>query len=115
MGKESSIGQELVRFLKYATNADIAATASLDINLQQARSEYGNNFNTLIVLNTSPINVKVTLDGYDVTVVNGNNGSFTFDWKDGIIYNSLQLTNINGATATGASSIFITYGRTGQQ
>jgi hypothetical protein len=113
MGKESSTGQEEVKFLKYATNADIAATASLDINLQADRSEYGNNFNTLIILNTSPVNIKVQLDDRDITVVNGNNGSFTFDWKDGIIYNSLRVTNLHAATATGASSIFFTYGRTG--
>jgi len=105
--------QEKIRFLKYATNTEIAASASLDINLQADRTTYGNNFNTLIILNTSAENIKVYLDDNAITAINGNNGSFTFDWKDGIIYNSLKIENLSGANAITASTLFITYGRTG--
>jgi len=113
MGKESSTQQEEIRFLKFATNAEIAATASESINLQADRSEFGNNFNTLIILNTGVQNIKVYLDDRAVSVVNGNNGSLTFDWKDGIIYNSLKLENMSATTAQAAATLHITYGRTG--
>jgi hypothetical protein len=113
MGKESSYKQENTRFLKFATNvAGINAGASLAIALESDRSQYGNNFNTLIILNTGASNVDVYLDGVQITTINGSNGSFTFDWKDGIIYNTLSVTNI-GAVAVSASALRITYGRTG--
>ena len=105
--------QQKTRFLKYATNTDINASSSLNINLQADRATYGNNFNTLIILNTSAQNIKVYLDDTAITAVNGNNGSFSFDWKDGIVYNSLKIENLSGTTATGAANIFITYGRLG--
>jgi hypothetical protein len=113
MGKESSQSQENIKFMKYATNTQINASSSLNINLQADRSEYGNNFNTFIILNTSTVNIKIYLDDKEFSVVNGNNGSLSFDWQDGIIYNSIKLENLSGATNADASTLFITYGRTG--
>lgn len=115
MGIESSTKQEMVKFLTFKSNtaAAINAGASLAFDLQTERATYGNNLNTLVVLNTSAVIVNVYLDGTQITSVSASNGSFSIDWKDGINFNFLTIQNADGAVACAQNALKITVGRTG--
>jgi len=114
--------QENQKFLKFLTCGIVAngATASQFLDsagsaflLENLRQEMGNNFNTLVVLNLGNVNFDVILDSETITTVNKNNGSFSFDWKDGVIFNKLELKNIDGALSSVSGDLRITVGRTG--
>jgi len=101
-------------FVRLTTNAEIAASGYEMINLEDYRSEFGGNFNTLTIINTDAnANIKVSLDGKDISKVLKNNGSLSFDWRDGIIYNSLKITNLSAADVVEAENLYITVGITG--
>jgi hypothetical protein len=112
---ESSQEQEKINFLKVIRNTEIAASAIQKINLAQYHTLYGLNFNTLTILNTSAESIGVYLDDSEVVQVIGNNGTFSFDWEDGVIYNLLSIENKSGGNAIAANAIVITIGRTGTQ
>lgn len=106
--------QPALKFLRVATHGIILATASENINLESTRAEFGPNFNTLILLNThASIIYNIYLDNIKVGVVAANNGTFSFDWKDGITYTFLKLENSAAATDGAANDVKITVGRTG--
>jgi hypothetical protein len=115
--------RESQRFVEFITNDGAINAGAVCVAFEDAdgvgkkleafRAIYGDNFNTLIVLNTSAVNVNVLLDGKTITTVNGNNGSFSFDWQDKILFNTLAFKNIDGAVAVGDNALRITLGRTG--
>lgn len=124
MAVQSGPEQERIRFLQFLTNdgtiaAGVTSAAFEDengvanIGLEKLRSQFGNNFNTLIVLNTGAVSMDVLLDGKTVTTVSSSNGSFNIEARDGVIYNSLSFKNIDGATALADNALRITVGRTG--
>ena len=102
------------KFLKRIAHAEIAVSTKLAIDLQSERSEYGNNFNTITILNTSTTSdIEVYLDGTKIQFVTKNNGAFSLDWRDGLLYNMLEIENTSAADAVTASQVKISVGRTG--
>ena len=103
-----------LKFLRTAGHAIMAAAGTEEIALDSIRSEFGVNFNTLLLINTNnSVAVNVYLDGVKVAYLPANNGSFSFDWKDGINYTFLKLENADAAVANAANDVKITVGRTG--
>lgn len=115
--------QQQIRFLEFLTNNGVIASGAVGVAFEDAnatalkleilRSRYGDNFNTLVVLNTGSVNVDVIIDGKTITTVNGSNGAFSFDWKDGILFNTLAFKNIDGANDLADNALRVTLGRTG--
>lgn len=107
-------GQPVLKFLRVATHGAINAAATEQIDLESVRSEFGTNFNTLLLVNThASVTYSVYLDGVKVAFLPANNGAFSFDWQDGIVYTFLKLENNSGATNGSANDVKITVGRTG--
>lgn len=115
--------QSDINFIRVTANAGsivdktAGGVASKEIiNLETYRQQFGLNFNTLVVTNTSTTSpIKVLLDGQEVAYVVKGNGIFQFDWKDGIIYNQLDIQNeaADGVGDIAAGEIQISIGRTG--
>jgi len=107
--------QENIRFIQAAPDSGIIAnTATHHLNLETIKVEYGHNFNTLTIINNSTEELSVKLDGRKVGYINGNGGSFGIDWKDGIVFDDVQITNEDAAASTAANEIRVIVGRTGQ-
>ncbi len=107
--------REKTRFMQRATQPEILASAKMEIDLNQLRADFGNNFNTLILTNTDTASaVNIYLDGVNVGYLTANNGSFSFDWQYGIKYNFLSLKNTNAGASIPADNIKITVGRSGR-
>lgn len=91
----------------------VAATVKVQVNLEALRAQFGQNLNTLAIENNDAVEISVTLDGKKVKYI-ASTDAWGFDWKDGINYSILEITNEHAATATVANKIRITVGRTGQ-
>lgn len=103
------------RFLTLTTNAaQILASASWAVDLRQARADYGDNFNTLVILNKGSENIQLALDANTIVEIAATGGTFSFDWEFGLNYNSLVITNTSAANAIAAEAIKVSYGRTGR-
>jgi hypothetical protein len=108
--------RETQRFLRSTTDLGIIASgATSRVNLEALKQEFGNNFNTIIITNNSTEEISYTLNGQKRGFVNGNSSSLSLDWRDGIIFDDLAITNEDGANATSANEIRITVGRTGDK
>lgn len=106
--------KEDINFLRREKNADAIDAGNVYVpNLENFKRDFGVNFNTLIILNTSGEQYSLSLDGIKVGDIAPNNGILSFDWRDGIIYSEIKLTNEDGSAQTSASEIFLTIGRTG--
>ena len=121
MGVNSNELQQ-TKFLTFLT-ADIVAAGvttsqfidenSNALTLETIRAQFGNNLNTLIILNTGAVDFWFSLDGKRISKVNKANGSFSMDWKDGVNFNRLEITNADSVTSSAAGDLSITIGRTG--
>jgi len=106
--------REQQKFIGLVADAGIiAAQASVHLNLESFKNEYGHNFNTLIVTNNAAEEISFTLDGRKLLYVKGSGGQLVLDHKDGIIFDDLIITNEDAAAATSANEIRISIGRTG--
>lgn len=106
--------QETIKFMERQTHPEIAISNKKEIDLDNLRGTYGNNFNTLIITNTDTSTpIEIYLDGIKVAYVTANNGVFSFDWEYGITYNFLSIENTSGAVTIDANAIKITCGRSG--
>ena len=91
----------------------IANTATAHTNLENIKTEFGLNFNTLLIRNGSTEELIVKLDGRNVAFLSGSGTIFAIDWEDGIIFDDLQITNNDAVASTAANEIRISVGRTG--
>ena len=90
-------------------------SAKNEIDLNDVRGDFGNNFNYLSIVNTDAgDDIEIYLDGVKVKYVTANNGTFSFDWEAGIKYNFLSIENVGGGTIA-ANAIKISVGKTGKQ
>ena len=107
--------RETVRFTEVVADAGvIAAGATVHLNLESIKNEYGHNFNTLIIVNNSTEEISLKLDGRDFAFINGSKGGLSIDWRDGVIFDDIQITNEDGVNPTSANEIRVSVGRTGQ-
>jgi len=115
---------EGVRFLQGLRNdGSIAAGATsvafedgdgTAVTMAQLHGKYGQNFNTLTVLNTdADASVDLLLDGAFVQTIQSSNGAFTIESRDGIIYNTIAFKNIDSANTVADNALRILVGRTG--
>jgi len=105
--------QETQKFLRPVTDVGVLTTGQIYlVDLSAFQREFGNNFNTLNVINKADEEISVTLDGKKVQYIPSLTGVMAFDWRDGLIYSTLAITN-EGATSTSANEIRISVGRTG--
>jgi len=103
-----------IKFMERVTHLEILTTAKTEVDLNDLRASYGDNFNTLSIINTDAGDaVEIYLDGKKVKYITANNGVFSFDWESGIKYNFLSIENV-GAGTIAANTIKITAGRTGK-
>jgi hypothetical protein len=102
------------KFMAVVADAGVIAnTATAHLNLEALKTEFGNNFNTLVIVNNSGEEISVTLNGRKHAYINSGGGSLTLDWEDGIIFDDIQITNEHATQSTAANEIRVTVGRTG--
>jgi len=102
------------KFLERLTHLQILTTEKTEVDLDNIRSTYGDDFNTLFITNTDAgDNIEIYLDGIKSKFVTANNGVFSFDWEAGLLFNFLSIENV-GAGTIAANAIKISVGRTGK-
>lgn len=94
-------------------HAEIAISGKTELDLNELRSTYGDNFNTLTITNTDDNNIELYIDGVKVQFILGNNGVFAFDWESHIDYNFISIENLGAGDVIAANQIKISVGRTG--
>ena len=105
---------QIKKFMERVTHAEIAASTKLEIDLNELRGQYGNNFNTISIINTDTAsNIEVYLDGVKVKFITKNNGVWSFDWEYGMNFNFLSIENLNAGAAIATTLVKISVGRTG--
>lgn len=103
------------KFIRIVAQAEIAASAKLEMDLNELRNQFGDNFNTLQITNTDAASaINVYLDGQKVAYITANNGVYAFDWETGINYNFLSIENTNAGAVIAAQAIKVFVGRTGK-
>jgi len=90
----------------------VAAGADILINLETIRTHYGNNFNTLTIVNNDAVEISFSLDGVKSGYIAAGDAT-GFDWESRLNYSILKITNEDGSTSTVANKIRIQVGRTG--
>jgi len=106
---------EITKFIRIVAQAEIAASGKLELDLNDIRGEFGDNLNTLQITNTDAGgDVTIYADGKKIAFVTSNNGSFSFDWEAGIIYNFISIENHNAGAVIAAEKIKVFAGRTGR-
>jgi len=107
------MAQEM-KFIEKAAQAEIAISSTLELDLNELRSEYGPNFNTITITNTDAGgDISLYLDGEEVAYITSNNGSFSFDWEMGLNFNFVSIKNHNAAAVIAADKVKVFVGRTG--
>jgi hypothetical protein len=107
--------REDIKFIQVVADAGIIANgATYQLDLESIKTEYGHNFNTFSILNNSAEEISITLDGRKTKYINPNGGSWTVDWRDGIIFDDIQIKNESAAASTSANEIRVSVGRTGE-
>ena len=102
------------KFISVIAQAEIAASGTLELDLNELRTEHGHNFNTITITNTDAGgDVSLFLDGEEVAFVTSNNGSFSIDWETGINFNFVTLENHNAGAVIAADKVKVFVGRTG--
>ena len=102
------------KFIKEITQPEISASGKIEIDLNDIRSTYGDNFNTLMITNTDAGgDVSLYADGTEIAFITSNNGSFSFDWEMGLNYNFISIENHNAGAVIVANKVKIFVGRTG--
>jgi hypothetical protein len=106
--------QELTNFLKVVTlSQTIEAGTKEAIDLSAVQKNFGRNFNTLSIINTSTKPITLYLDGEAAMYIVANNGVFKFDHEDGIYFSLIEIENEDGSNNLDSSEIKLTIGRTG--
>jgi len=104
------------KFIHIIAQPEIAASAKIELDLNDLRKTWGNDFNTLQITNIDPASaINVYLDGVKVAYVTANNGVFSFDWQFGLIYNFLSIENTNSGAVISAENVKAFVGRTGKE
>ena len=112
--KQNKMAQE-AKFIRIVAQAEIAASGKIELDLNDVRAEFGDNLNTLQITNTDAGgDITIYADGKKMAYVTSNNGSFTFDWESGIVYNFLTIENHNAAAVIAAEKVKVFVGRTGR-
>lgn len=107
-------GKQVKKFMERVAHIEMLTGAKAEVDLNELRGKYGNDFNTLSIINTdADDNIEVYLGGVKVKLVTANNGVFSFDWELGLNFNFLTLENV-GAGTIAANAVKITVGRTGR-
>jgi len=102
------------RFIRIVAQAAIAASTKLELDLDNIRSQFDNDLNTLTLTNTDVASaINVYLDGKKVAYVTANNGVFSFDWEFGLMYNFISIENTNAGAAIAAEKVKVFVGRSG--
>jgi len=102
------------KFIRITAQAQILASAKLELDLDALRAQFGDNFNTLQITNTDAASaINVYLDGQKVFYITANNGIISFDWELGLNYNFISIENTNVGAAIAAESVKVFVGRTG--
>lgn len=102
------------KFIERVTHPEITTGVKKEVDLNEIRTTFGNNFNTIFITNTdSGDPIEVYLDGVKTKFVTANNGVFAFDWEFGLKFNFISLENA-GAGTIAANAIKISVGRTGR-
>ena len=105
---------EQIKFINVVTNAEIAASGKQVLDLKDIQKNFGNNYNTLTIINTSTTSaINVFLDGIEVAYITPNNGSWSFDWEYGLIFSSISIENTDAVNVVAAAELKISVGRTG--
>lgn len=105
--------QENQLFLSNTTDLGAMTHAvTYAVDLKTLKTRYGNNFNTLIIVNKSAVEIKVTLNGVAIGYVAAGD-SFALDWRDGIQFDDIAILNNDAAVDTSANQVRISVGRTG--
>lgn len=108
------MADENIKFLNIVAQPEIAASTKIELDLNDLRNTYGDNFNTIQITNTDAASaINVYLDGKKISYVTANNGVFSFDWQTGITYNFISLENTNAGAAISAEAVKVFVGRTG--
>lgn len=106
--------EETQKFIRIVAHAEIAASAKQELDLNDLRNQFGDNFNTLQITNTDAASaINVYLDGQKMAYITANNGVYSFDWETRLNYNFLSLENTNVGAAIAADSVKVFVGRTG--
>lgn len=102
------------KFIRRRDHPEIPISSKIEIDLASLRNEFGDDFNTLTIINTDAAKpIEVYLDGQKMFFVTGNNGQISFDWELGITYNFISIENLSAAAVIVANAVKISVGRTG--
>jgi len=103
------------KFIRIVPQAEIAISGKRELDLDAFRAQFDNDFNTLIITNTSTNSegVGLFLDGIEVAHIDGNGGVFSFDWEFGMIFNFIALRNNSAGAVVTAQNCKVFVGRSG--
>lgn len=105
--------KQQIKFMERVDHVEATTGKKIEVDLDSLRGAYGNDFNTLSIINTDAGDpIEIYLDGVKVKYVTANNGVFSFDWEFGMIYNFISIENV-GAGTIAANVLKISVGRTG--
>lgn len=105
--------KESVKFIQVVSQPLMAASAKVQLNMSTLNRDFGLNYNTLSVINTSGASaVWVYLDGKKAKYI-GPGGSWSFDWEYGLKYTLIELENIDTINAIALDTVRVSVGRTG--
>ena len=103
------------KFIKPVDHPEIAASTKIELDLNDLRGDFGDNFNTLQITNTDAASaIDIYADGVKIAYITANNGVFAFDYETGIKYNFIALENTNAGAAISANAVKVFVGRTGK-
>ena len=103
-----------MNFIRVVPDAGIiTAGATVNLNLEAIKNEFGLNFNTILLKNKSDEEIILIQDGREAIYIQSSDG-ISWDWETNILFDILQLRN-NSLTDTSINEIRISIGRTGVQ
>lgn len=100
---------------RYKNTAQITPAATWQTDIEEIKNQFGRDLNTLIIFNRAAEEVAVILDGFTVGTCAPNDGVFSIDWRDGIIFNFPVFKNDNAVTNIEIGELIVTIGRTAPQ
>lgn len=107
------MNKQKIRFIERVTHIEMATGVKIELDLDNLRGKYGNDFNMLSIINTDAGDpIEIYVDGIKVKYVTANNGTFSFDWEFGLKFNFVSIENA-GAGTIAANDVKISVGRTG--
>jgi len=105
-------------FIKFFSNAAAVANgARYQPDLGDIKRDFGNNFNTIHVLNlhtAQKIYLELDQDTTRAIPIPANGGSLSISHEDGIIFNDFTILNSSGSEAA-IGALQVSIGRTGKK